>query len=81
MTSNESCICFTVDNYEQVYSADPEALGNLEKALALAGAIPARVDEPDRIFCVVVTNPDLSIESILGIFSQFGYRAQLKGDC
>ena len=58
-------ICFEVENYEDVASRDPLALSSLEQALALAGALPARIDYPERIFCVTIENSHLSIEELL----------------
>lgn len=76
MSTFEPYICFSIENYEEIYQRDPEALQKLESALANIGAIPGEVSEPKRVFCVSITNLNLNTQVILDTFSGFGYRAK-----
>jgi hypothetical protein len=71
-------LCFEVHNYERVFASDPEALTRLEEALALKGALPAKVDFPTRVYCVTVEKLDLSVAEILDIFAQHGFQAHYR---
>jgi hypothetical protein len=73
-------LCFDIDNFEEAFGRDHLAIEHVESALALRGAIPARVDFPTRTFCVTVTNPDLGPREVLSILATYGFRARLKGE-
>jgi hypothetical protein len=77
MTS-KNIICFDVENFEEAYARDPLTIERVEAALAQAGALPQRVDFPDRVFCVSVERADLSVDSISAIFADAGLRVRLR---
>lgn len=74
----EHPVCFEIGNFDQACSNDPSTLQHLEETLARAGALPLRVDAFEGIFCVEVTNPDLSTEEMSEIFTRFGFQSGLK---
>lgn len=73
-------LCLDIDNFQEVYAHDNMAIERAEKALALRGALPARVDFPTRSFCLNVTNPDLGVEEVISILATYGFRARLRED-
>jgi hypothetical protein len=73
-------LCFEIANFDEAYSRNHLVIERTEAALSQAGALPARIDFPNRTFCVTVTNPDLNVETVLGIFAMNGLQARLKGE-
>ena len=80
MPGRDSALCFEIANFDEAYAQDDRVIELTEAALARAGALPARVDFPSRLFCVTVTNPALLVETMLSIFATYGLQARLKGD-
>ena len=80
MAKTDFVLCFDIANFDEAYSRDHLAVERTEAELARAGALPARVDFPSRTFCVTITNPDLKVETVLGIFASNGLQARLKGE-
>ncbi len=61
---NSRVVCFRVENYEEMYQRDEEVITKLERNLAAAGAIPAKIDFRSKLCCATITDPTVKPEDI-----------------
>jgi glutamate-1-semialdehyde aminotransferase len=71
-------VCFKVENYEDAYQRDKEVITKLERNLAAAGAIPAKIDFSSKLCCVTITDPSVEPENIQQVLEAVGLQATLE---
>jgi len=76
-SKNDRVVCFKVENYEEVYQRDKEVITKLERNLAAAGAIPAKIDFPSKLCCATITDPTVKPEDIQQVLEDLGFHATL----
>ena len=67
---NEQVVCFKVSNFKGAYKKDNFAIEKAERELARAGALPAKIHETSKLFCVTLTNPKVLIKNIQKILKK-----------
>jgi len=76
--SNVRVVCFKVENYEEAYQHDKEVITKLERNLAAAGAIPAKIDFSSKLCCITIADPSIEPENIRQILEAVGLQATLE---
>lgn len=77
MGKKNRVVCFKVENYEEAYKRDSELITKLEMSLSGGGAIPAKIDFPSQLCCVIITDPTVRPEDVQQILETFGLRVAL----
>lgn len=76
-SKNDRVVCFKVENYEEVYQYDKDVITKLERNLAAAGAIPAKIDFPSKLCCATITDPTAKPEDIQQVLEYLGFHVTL----
>ena len=72
-------VCFTIDDFGEKDRVDPELASRLELAFPPVGAFTTKIDVSQDLYCLLIEAPDVQIEDLIGVFSQMGCNAHVKG--